>query len=272
MKKYVILLLICWSASQVLQAQGPPIMTDKPIMMGAGRSAIMTSVQHRANEMLRFTYIPVMFHHDFSDNFELSFMPSVVFQEQLENRISLGDLAIEAKYQFLRKDAVGRTFRMATRARQVFPTGKNFRTFDLGLGAWQTNFAVVGGIESLKYGLQGELGYTFIYAEKNPENNGEIMPNMLEAKLGFGLPLLKPTYPVNQLNLYFEYEGVYMTGFLHNGIHDYGAQYGIYFAQGIQYAIKQWTIDFSVQVPLSQEMPEHMARKVNVLSGFRFIF
>jgi hypothetical protein len=272
MKKVMVLLLAFWLVNQLAQAQGPPIMTDKPIMMGAGRSAIMASVQHRANQMLNYTYIPIMFHHDFSDKFELSLMPAIVFQEQLKSGVGFGDLGIEAKYQFLRKDAIGKTFRVATRARQVFPTGKNFRTFDLGLGAWQTNFAIVGGIESLKYGMQGELGYTFIYSEKNPENNGEVMPNMLEAKLGFGLPLLKPTYPVKQLNLYFEYEGVYMSKFIHEGIHDYGAQHGIYFAQGIQYAIKQWTIDFSVQAPLSQKMPEHMTRKVNVLAGFRFIF
>ncbi len=272
MKKIFVFFLICWSISQPLQAQGPPIMTDKPIMMGGNRSAFMTSVQHRANRLLNFTYIPIMFHHDFSDKVELSLMPSVVFQEDLKNGFGLGDAGIELKYQFVRNDKLGKTFRMATRTRQVFPTGKNFRTFDLGLGAWQTNIAVLGGIESLKYGIQGELGYTFIYSEKNLENNGEVMPNMLEAKLGFGLPLLKPTYPVKQLNLYFEYEGVYMSKFLHEGIHDYGAQHGVYFAQGIQYAIKQWTFDFSVQAPLSQKMPDHMTRKVNVLTGFRIIF
>ncbi len=262
MKKILLLItIVCFSLLR-LQAQGPPIMTDKPIMMGAGRSAFMTQVQFRDNRFADFTYIPVMYFYDFSDQVELKLAPSIVLQEELEGGLGLGDAMAELKYQFYRKDKIGSTLRVATRLRQTFPTGRDFHTFDLGLGAWQTNFAVLGGIESLRYGIQGEIGYTFFYADQDIEEFGHELDNMIEYKLGFGLPLLKPTYPVKQINLFFEYEGMYMPA---------TGEYGLYYSQGAQYAVKNWTFDLAVQAPLSQQMHLTMERNSIILLGFRFI-
>jgi len=57
--------------------------------------------------------------------------------------------------------------------------------------------SLIAGYESLKYGISNELGYNIQPSTDMDE---------LRYKLSFGLPLMKPTYPVKKVNLYFEYQ------------------------------------------------------------------
>ena len=83
------------------------------------------------------------------------------------------------------------------------------------------------------------------------------------AKLGFGLPLLKPQYPNKQLNLYFEYASVSLVE------RDW---YQLLYAQGIQYASKNMTFDLALQLPLIQDMPVNRELKYSVFLGTRYTF
>jgi len=264
MKKIGFLLLIVWLVNECVQAQGPPILTDKPIMMGAGRGMVMTSARYRENDLVKYTYIPIMFHYDMTENTEFSIMPSLVISDALRRDVEIGDLQAIFKYQFFRKDRIGKTVRFAAKIDQTFPTGPDTHTADLGLGTWRTYLGIVGGMESLKLGVQSELGYSFMAAGH--------MADMLEYKLGFGFPLLKPSYPVNQLNLYLETEGFTMMPVQHNE-HTYRMQSALFYAPGIQYAINKWTFDLSVQLPLYQDLPDNplWERDFSVIAGFRII-
>jgi len=247
-----------------MQAQGPPILTDKPIMMGAGRGMLMTSARYRANDLVQYTYLPIMFHYDMTENTEFSIMPSLVISDALRRDVEIGDLQAAFKYQFFRNDRVGKTVRFAAKVEQTFPTGPDTHTMDLGLGTWRTYLGVVGGMEHLKLGIQSELGYSFMAAGH--------MADMLEYKLGFGLPVLKPSYPVKQLNLYLETEGFTMMPVRHNE-HNTRLQSALWYAPGIQYAIGTWTFDLSVQLPAYQDLPDHLLwrRNASVIAGFRVI-
>lgn len=263
--RWLLLLIVgLCSISQIANAQGPPILTDKPIMMGAGRGMLMTSARYRENDLVKYTYIPIMFHYDMTENTEFSIMPSLVISDVLRRNLEIGDLQAIFKYQFFRKDRVGKTVRFAAKIEETFPTGPETHTPDLGIGTWRTYLGIVGGMESLKLGIQSELGYSFFAAGH--------MADMLEYKLGFGFPLLEPSYPVKQLNIYLETEGFLMPKYKHEE-HAYPVQSAFFYAPGIQYAINKFTFDLSVQMPVYQDLKwvPLMRRDFSIIAGFRVI-
>ncbi len=70
-------------------------------------------------------------------------------------------------------------------------------------------------------------------------------------------------YPVNQLNLYFEYNGNYLV---ENGT------YELLYAQGIQYAFKRLTVETAIQTPLIQSNNLPDQRKYSLFIGTRYVF
>jgi len=85
----------------------------------------------------------------------------------------------------------------------------------------------------------------------------------LRYKLGFGLPLLKPQFPNKQLNLYFEYTNLWVFE------RDW---YQLLYAQGIQYAGKNFTIDVSAQIPIVNDVEEDRALRYSIFLGGRYTF
>lgn len=237
-------------------SQGPPILTDKPIMLGEKKGTIRTYFLYRQNDYFSSRSMPLMFDYNLRNNLELSAALPLVFANELVNKNGIGDATLGVKYQFIRVDGVGKTFRVAAKAKQVIPTGAETIAPELGMQEWQTMLGIVGGIESIKYGIQGEVGY-MLSAEQESHMN-----KMLTYKLGFGLPLLKPVYPVKQVTLYFEYEGITISRYDH---------FAVFYAQGLQYAWNRWTFDVSAQWPLKQDLPIGLQRNFSVLTGARFI-
>ena len=79
------------------------------------------------------------------------------------------------------------------------------------------------------------------------------------------LHLLKPNYPVNQVTVYLETEGMNLPDY-------YGEkQYGYYYAPGLQYARGKATFDASLQLPLAQQVPISLTRRWAGLIGVRYI-
>lgn len=237
-------------------SQGPPILTDKPIMLGEKKGAIRSYFLYRQNNHFSSRSVPVMFDYNLRNDLELSAALPLVFANELINKNGIGDATVGVKYQFIRVDKIGKTFRVAAKAKQVIPTGAETIAPELGMQEWQTMLGIVGGIESIKYGIQGEVGYMLSADQESHMNK------MLTYKLGFGLPLLKPVYPVKQVTLYFEYEGITISRYDH---------FAVFYAQGLQYAWNRWTFDVSAQWPLKQDLPIGLQRNFSVLTGARFI-
>ncbi|MEM9990642.1 MAG: hypothetical protein AAF738_02695 [Bacteroidota bacterium] len=248
---------LLWCSVQAM-AQGPPITADKPIMLGAKSWVVKTLTEIRATDEGVFSKVPLMVHYLPSSNTLLGVHLPLVqgnFRRQDRTTRGLGDIELLAKYQFYRKDQMGKTFRLVAKTLQILPTGEDFNVEGISMGFYQTYVGIVAGYETIKYGISNEVGY-----------HAHVGHDMHEwrYKLGFGLPLLKPTYPVNQVNLYFEYQSSWFTS---------TEEYLLLYAQGVQYAKGRWTIEAAVQFPLVQHITsEERQRNQSLFLGTRYIF
>ncbi len=250
-------LLILACTAPRLFAQGPPITLDKPIMLGEKKGTLRPYLKLANNARRDFTAFVVEGDYNVSNSFAIGAEVPLVY-DRLDD-FGLGDVSVMAKYQFYRKDGMGKTVRIAAKGKQSFATGRDAETMLLGMGHSMSYLGILAARESLALGTQFELGYGFV-----PTNQ---RLSQLSYKLGFGLPLLESAYPVKQVNLYFETEGINLRDF------EGDAQYGYYYAQGLQYAIGRFTYDLSVQFPLTQQLQGSpgMERRISALLGFRVI-
>jgi hypothetical protein len=257
-KTYIVIgILISIAFANIGLAQGPPITGDKPVMLGANSWLVKTLTEIRNTESGTFTAAPIMVHYLPTANslvgIHIPFV-STKFDNQKGNQ-SIGDIELLAKYQFYRKDGMGKTFRLVAKTLQMIPTGKQLNLEGISMGNYQSYTSLIAGYESLKYGISNELGYSLQPSAEMDE---------LRYKLSFGLPLMKPSYPVKKVNLYFEYQS---SWFVHLD------EYMLLYAQGVQYAKGQFTLEAAIQFPLIQSQSElRQERNFSVFLGSRYIF
>ncbi len=244
-------------------SQGPPITVDAPIMLGGKTQVINSLTEIRTTEAGTFVSFPLMYQYLPNSNsviavnipfvsYDFNGLSSAEFTNL--NGTTLGDISITGKYQLYRNDGTGKTFRIAAKTVQTLPTGEKLGIRRMSMGYYQGYYGFITAYESLRFGVANELGYNW---------SPETQTDELVHKLGFGLPLLKPTYPVNQINLYFEYSGYWMTQ---------QSDYQLLFAQGIQYARGKYIVEASLQLPLVQNMPELQKHKSSLFIGGRYVF
>jgi len=253
MKLFITLILVF--CAFVSKAQGPPITVDKPIMLGGKSFTVKSLTEIRTTDSGTSTYVPVMLHYLPTHNTLVALhIPVIDYSfDGGEKGTDFADLKILGKYQFYRKDQTGKTFRLVAKTFQNLPTGRDLNVIDQSTGEYQGYYGLVSGYETLKYGISTEVGY----------NWSPSIYNEFRAKLGFGLPLLKPQYPNKQVNLFFEYSSSLFTDV---------DQYQLLFAQGIQYALKNITFDLAVQLPLINNNNELGEFKHSVFIGTRYTF
>jgi hypothetical protein len=231
-------------------AQGPPITGDKAIMLSEGTFVVKTLTESLNTDNGNYFYAPLMIHYLPSSNFLAAVHIPYV---STPTESGLADIVVRGKYQFYRNDMKARTHRLALKSVHWIPTGVNTVLEDYGNGEYQTALTVISGYETLKHGIGAEFGYKYVGGD-----NGDYWI----ANVGFGLPLLKPTYPVNQLNLYFEYNSELFND----------GRTLINYSQGIQYARDQLTLDLGIQVPLVQSEELLIQRNYKLLIGARYIW
>ncbi|ARN78710.1 hypothetical protein BST97_12300 [Nonlabens spongiae] len=235
--------------------QGPPITADKPIMLGGNSFTMKTLTEIRNTERGTAAYVPVMLHYLPTANSLVALhVPLISYDLNGINGTDLADMKVMGKYQFYRKDGTGKTFRMVAKTLQTLPTGAEIDLVDISTGKYSGYYGVVSGYETLKYGISTEVGYNWM-----PDGTLD----EFRTKLGFGLPLLKPQYPNKQLNLYFEYSSMW----LHE--RDW---YQLLYAQGVQYAMKNITLDLALQLPLVQDVSAGRELNYSLFIGARYTF
>lgn len=248
--KYFGIVLINIFIVQASFAQGPPITGDKAIMLGEQTLIVKTLSESLKTEQGTFNYFPLMIHYLPTSN---SLVAVHVPYVNTPTESGMADIIIRGKYQIYRKDGKAKTHRMALKSVHWIPTGIKTVVEDYGIGEYQTQLSLISGYETLKHGIGAEVGYRYVGGDN---------PDFFKIDANFGLPILKPTYPVNQLNFYFEYGSEWYT----NG------NKLILFAQGIQYAKDQVTLDFSIQVPLVESGEFAIDRKYKLLFGSRYVW
>lgn len=238
-----------------LLAQGPPITADKPIMLGGNSFTTKTLIEIRNTDRGTAFYAPLMLHYlPTSNSLVAVHIPYLSYDFSDTSGSSIADIKVQGKYQFFRKDQTGKTFRIVAKTLQNIPTGKELDLIGLSTGLYEGYYGIVSGYETLKYGISTEVGYNWV-----PDGTLD----EFRAKLGFGLPLLKPQYPNKQINLYFEYTSSLLTE------RDW---YQLLYAQGIQYAGKNITFDLALQLPLVQNVAEGRELNYSVFLGTRYTF
>ncbi len=256
MKNNFLIGVLLLASGLFVSAQGPPITADKPIMLGGKSFTTKTLTEIRKTRRGTFTYVPLMLHYlPTSNSLVAVHLPYIGFNfENGESGGDLADIKLLGKYQFFRKDATGKTFRVVAKTVQTLPTGRDLDLIDLSTGNYAGYYGIVAGYETLKYGISNEIGYNWM-------PNGTL--DELRYKLGFGLPLLKPQYPNKQLNLYFEYTNSWVVE------RDW---YQLLYAQGIQYAGKNITFDFAIQLPLVNDVAQGRRLNYSLFLGTRYTF
>jgi hypothetical protein len=249
----VVMVFVC----RIATAQGPPITGDKPIMLAPGNMVFKTLTEIRQTERGTYIRAPFTVNYIVASNTLISASIPYVSSDNLdgtENLSGLGDIQLLGKYQFFRKDQMGKTFRVVAKGVQTFPTGEKINIHGISQGKYQSYIGSVAGYETIKYGISNEIGYNFI-------PDGEF--DEFRYKLGFGLPLLKPKYPVDQINLYFEYQ---------NSWYPERDEYELLYSQGIQYAKGQFTLEATIQFPLIQANVLLLnQRKRSIFLGMRYV-
>jgi hypothetical protein len=254
MKKAFALLALGVMFASITLAQGPPITSDKPIMLGAKRTIIKTLTEVRKGKQGTVITAPLMLHYlPTANTLLILHVPYVFSKVNGETKNGLTDISVTGKYQFYRKDKTAKTLRAVLKYRHTFPMGERINVMGIGLKSHQSYIGGVLGYESIKYGISNELAYNAVWIDNTDE---------LVYKLGIGLPLLKSTYPVNQINLYFEYNANWQINL---------DRYNLLYAQGIQYARGRFTFETAIQVPLAQKEIIERERTVSFFFGTRII-
>jgi len=218
-------------------AQGPPLLTDKPLMLGEHQFTVQLLGQYGNYHHVDFTALSVRGSYNLSSKIQVNASIPVVYDQNFA-ATAFGDISIGGKYQLYQNNKTGRTFRVAAKYMHTFATGRDIEETNLvGLGYDQDYFGLVAGYENIKIGIIGEVGYNFI-----SEN---IFSDDLSYRLTIGIPFLKSTYPVKQITLYLESLGVSTLATGENAL---------YMGPVLQYAINQFTFDLGFQLPVYQQV------------------
>ncbi len=279
-KEYRILFMVLvvlaslWGRQQEVFAQGPPINTDTPILLGLDGSGIRTfgriiyrgtllqdgsEIDDPTDSRIRIWASPVVVPHNlFSDKLQVRlivpFLNVDVSSNNADNSSTgIGDLDFSAKYEVFRRDAKGQTFRVASRIGIRLPTGDEDDMPPLGSGSTNYYFTTVAGFIKNRIGIYLEGIYNL-----NTSNDTFDLGNSFNYNLAFGyrlLPKVYETYPSPQLNGFLELNGTTVNK---NSLDDQSLQNSggttIFLSPGIQYiGGRRWLIEAAFQYPIVNE-------------------
>lgn len=220
-------------------AQGPPIFTDTPIMLGLEGRGIRTFGRYISRENVKVYVQPIAIPYNINAKWQIgAILPYRRLNPESDGASTnsgFGDLNVFTKYQLFQKDRKGKTFRGLIKLSETFPTGNDSETPAVGSGVNTTGIGFVTGYVTIKYGFYGEIGYNIV-------SDGS--PNILAYNFAFSYPLLPQKYPPFQLNLSVDLNGN-ATPEVDQNI--------LFFSPGLQLITgKRFLLETGVQLPLTQ--------------------
>ncbi len=266
--------LIIFASVMNLLAQGPPINTDTPIMLGLEGSGIRAFAKFVRKATLlqdgkeiadaldrdvtvRITPLAVPYNL-LSDRFQVGvvipFM-NIDLDSRLQDISStgIGDVSIFAKYLLYQHDRKLETFRVGVKATIKLPSGDENTSPALGTGSTDYAFSMVAGWLKNRVGVYWEGIYS-----QNTSHGQTDFGNSFAYNLAFGyrlLPTVYETYPSPQLNGFLEINGTTAGRNKVNGeeIADSGGT-TVFLSPGLQYVGgRRWLIEASFQYPAINE-------------------
>lgn len=239
-----------------MKAQGPPVFTDTPIMLGVQGRGVRTFgniiSKENANAYAQVLVMPYNITSKWQVGTVVPYLS--ISPERITSNSGFGDLKVFTKYQLYQKDGKGKTLRSLIKLTETFPTGNTSKMPVLGSGAYQTTLSLVNGYVTTKYGIYGEVGYNIA---------GNNLPDNLIYNIAIGYPLLPQKYPPNQLNLYLELNGNYVFDDIGNNL---------FLSPGIQYiAGRRLLFESGIQIPLADASPTNQQTNYILRIGTRIL-
>lgn len=258
--KLIFLFLIVCLSRTISYCQGPPIIADKPIMLGEHKGTARIVYSYMRSDKLDARFIMPSVDFNVSNKFALELMfPLQKYIGSAEKGFILSDVAIAGKYQYFKQDMKGKTIRLAVKGGHSFYIAKQHAHIKpVGSGIWGSYGGVVAGMESLKVGIVGDFGLSVV-RDITPNKTG----NFFQGKLSFGFPMLKHVFPIRQLNLYLETEIVDQLN---------AKSYSFYAAPGIQYVFGVIAIEAFYQRSLLQSGNNLFFPNETMGAGIRYIY
>lgn len=237
-------------------AQGPPIFTETPIMLGLEGRGIRTFGRYVDAENGK-AYVQVMaVPYNVSTKFQVGGVVPLVWKspDGIPGRSGLGDVGIFVKQQILQKDGKGKTLRALLKATAGLPTGNTSKEPALGSGAWQAGLGAVAGYITTQFGLYAETGYRWV---------SDGLPGQYFYNLAASVPLLPQKYPPRQLNL---------SADLNGNVNASTGSHTLFLSPGLQYiAGRRILVETGIQLPLAEGAPAGQQTNFVFLLGARIL-
>lgn len=281
------LLALCVSvmAASEARAQGPPIHTDTPIMLGLAGRGVRTfgKVVHRGRlfdngdeidnpdeREITVVQFPIVVPYNlFSERVQVGIIAPFV---NVESSAGLGDVRVFGKYLLYQRDRLNQTLRVATKAGVKFANGNSHDAPPLGTGSTDYFVTAVAGWIRGRTGVYGEGIYNVNTSNDVVDFGNSVAYNLA---LGFRLsPAVYETYPSPQLNLFVEVNGTTVARSRQAGkqMENTGGTV-IFLSPGLQYVGgRRWLIEASVQLPIVNEPNgRQLATSWTTLLGIRIL-
>lgn len=181
------------------KAQGPPIYTDTPILLGLDGGGIRTFGKFTSTETGNVFVQPLIVPYNLTTDFQIGIVqPFVVLSHEREkNNAGFGNLSVFGKYSIFEKNGRGKTFRIMLKYKQSFNTG----AAKVSSHAVNSQFDFVTGYITTKFGIYGSIGYAFI---------SQYLNDKIFFNFALAYPLLPQKYPPFQVNLFLELNGTHI--------------------------------------------------------------
>jgi len=165
-----------------VQAQGPPILTGTPIMLGLEGNGIRTFGKFIAKEDISIYIQPIAIPYNITPKFQIGGILPFKYLKPAEAEAVAGftDISLFAKYQLFKKDGRAKTFRIIGKLQHTFPSGNTLTMPPIGSGIHQTYLSLIAG-------------------------RGKGTTNRLLYNFAVSLPLLPQQYPQKQVNTLLEF-------------------------------------------------------------------
>ncbi len=230
-------------------AQGPPIYSDTPILLGLDGGGIRTFGKFTSTETGTSFVQPIVIPYNLTTDFQIGVVqPFVVMSPKGQNtNAGFGNLTLFGKYSIFQSNGKGKTFRGLLKYQQSFSTGVSKVSPQFVI----SKIDFVTGYITTKYGIYSSMGYAFVSKDNN---------NKLFYSLAFAYPVLPQKYPPFQLNLFLEFNGNRILGINKNLV---------FISQGIQLiTTSTFLIEAGVQIPIIDDIG---LTKYSALLGVRYL-
>ncbi len=246
-------------------AQGPPINTDSPILLGisgAGvRSFVKVIKKSSQDEDLTVTVLPVVIPYNVTTRLLVgSVFP--YFNKELDTNTGsisssgFGDTKLFAKYVVHQIDKRQETIRFVVKSSVTLPTGDEDAEPILGDGTTDYSLGVVAGWIKPRVALETEAVYSLNTSRRGMNYGDSFIYNLA---LGYRLsPAVYERYPSPRVNVYLELNGLTTKRDELKGLSlENSGGTTLLLSPGIQYVGgRKWLVEGSIQFPIVENLNE----------------